>query len=89
MLRFTISILLIFGSLQLNYSQNKIQQIKPEKILYKSTNEGELNLFVYKPSEFDIKKKYSCIVFFMEEVGILEPLNNFKDNQDILLLGEC
>ena len=64
MLRFTISILLIFGSIQLNYSQNKIQQIKPEKILYKSTNEGELNLFVYKPSEFDIKKKYSCIVFF-------------------------
>ncbi len=64
MSRFIISILLIFGLLQLNYSQNKIQQIKPEKILYKSTNEGELNLFVYKPSEFDIKKKYSCIVFF-------------------------
>ena len=64
MSRFVISILLIFGLLQLNYSQNKIQQIKPEKILYKSTNEGELNLFVYKPSEFDLKKKYSCIVFF-------------------------
>ena len=64
MSRFIISILLIFGLLQLNYSQNKIQQIKPEKILYKSTNEGELNLFVYKPSEFDLKKKYSCIVFF-------------------------
>ena len=64
MLRFTISTLLILGSLQLNYSQNKIQQIKPEKILYKNTKEGELNLFVYKPSEFDIKKKYSCIVFF-------------------------
>ena len=64
MSRFIISILLIFGLLQLNYSQNKIQQIKPEKILYKSTNEGELNLFIYKPSEFDIKKKYSCIVFF-------------------------
>ena len=64
MSRFIISILLIFGLLQLNYSQNKIQQIKPEKILYKSTNEGELNLFVYKPSEFDVKKKYSCIVFF-------------------------
>ena len=43
MLRFTVSILLIFGSLQLNYSQNKIQQIKPEKILYKNTNEAELN----------------------------------------------
>ena len=64
MLRFTVSILLIFGSLQLNYSQNKIQQIKPEKILYKNTNEGELNLFVYKPLEFDIQKKHSCIVFF-------------------------
>ena len=64
MLRFTVSILLIFGSLQLNYSQNKIQQIKPEKILYKNTNEGELNLFVYKPLKFDIKKKHSCIVFF-------------------------
>ena len=57
MSRFIISILLIFGLLQLNYSQNKIQQIKPEKILYKNTNEGELNLFVYKPAEFDVKKK--------------------------------
>ena len=64
MLRFTLSILLIVGLLQLNYSQNKIQQIKAEKILYKSINEEELNLFIYKPSKFDIKKKYSCIVFF-------------------------
>ena len=56
MLRLTISILLIIGSLKLNYSQSKIQQIKPEKILYKNTEEGGLNLFVYKPSEFDIKK---------------------------------
>ena len=47
MLRFTLSILLIVGLLQLNYSQNKIQQIKAEKILYKSINEGELNLFIY------------------------------------------
>ncbi|MFL2593283.1 MAG: alpha/beta hydrolase [Flavobacteriaceae bacterium] len=64
MLRFTLSILLIFGLLQLNYSQNKIQQIKPEKLVYKKTNEGDLNLSVYKPSEFDIKNRYSCIVFF-------------------------
>ena len=64
MLRFNLIILLIFGLSQLNYSQNKIQQIKPEKLLYKKTNEGDLNLFVYKPSEFDIKKKYSCIIFF-------------------------
>ena len=64
MLRYSLSILLIFGLLQLNYSQNKIQQIKPEKLLYKKTNEGDLNLFVYKPIEFDIKKRYSCIVFF-------------------------
>ena len=64
MLRSSLSILLILGLLQLNYSQNKIQQIKPEKLLYKKTNEGDLNLFVYKPSEFDIKNRYSCIVFF-------------------------
>ena len=44
MLRLTVSILLIIGLLQLNYSQSKIQQIKPEKILYKNTKEGELNL---------------------------------------------
>ena len=49
MLRSSLSILLILGLLQLNYSQNKIQQIKPEKLLYKKTNEGDLNLFVYKP----------------------------------------
>ena len=89
MLRLTISILLIIGSLQLNYSQSKIQQIKPEKILYKNTEEGELNLFVYKPLEFDIKKRYSCIVFFHGggwNNGT--PLNNFNDNQDILLQEE-
>ena len=88
MLRITLSILLIFGLLQLNYSQNKIQQIKPEKLLYKKTNEGDLNLFVYKPSEFDIKKKYSCIIFFTEAVGRTDHLNSFKDNQDILLQEE-
>ena len=41
MSRFIISILLIFGLLQLNYSQNKIQQIKPEKILYADSSAWE------------------------------------------------
>ena len=44
MSRFTIGILLVFGLLQLNYSQNKIQQIKPEKILYKSIDSTDLFL---------------------------------------------
>ena len=88
MLRLTVSILLIIGSLQLHYSQSIIQQIKPEKLLYKKIKQGELNLFVYKPSEFDIKKKYSCIVFFHGGGWNSETQNNFNDNQDILLLGE-
>ena len=64
MSRFIISILLIFGLLQLNYSQNKIQQIKPEKILYKSTDSTDLYLHVYRPKSFHKSKVYNCIIFF-------------------------
>ena len=64
MSRFTISILLVFGLLQLNYSQNKIQQIKPEKILYKSIDSTDLFLHVYRPKSFDKSKVYNCIIFF-------------------------
>tara|TARA_B100000963_G_scaffold266197_1_gene234371 strand:+ start:201 stop:1028 length:828 start_codon:yes stop_codon:yes gene_type:complete len=39
-------------------------QIKPEKVLYKSTDQADLNLFVYKPVDFDKSQIYSCIVFF-------------------------
>tara|TARA_B100002052_G_scaffold236892_1_gene220409 strand:+ start:269 stop:1096 length:828 start_codon:yes stop_codon:yes gene_type:complete len=39
-------------------------QISPEKVLYKSTDEVDLNLFVYKPVDFEKSQTYSCIVFF-------------------------
>jgi len=39
-------------------------QIKSEKVLYKSTDQADLNLFVYKPVDFDKSQIYSCIVFF-------------------------
>ena len=87
MSRFTISILLVFGLLQLNYSQNKIQQIKPEKILYKSIDSIDLFLHVYRPKSFDKSKVYNCIIFFMEEHGILEIISIFKDNHSILRQG--
>ena len=39
-------------------------QISPERVLYKSTDQADLNLFVYKPVNFDKSQTYSCIVFF-------------------------
>ena len=39
-------------------------QIIPERVLYKSTDQADLNLFVYKPVDFDKSQTYSCIVFF-------------------------
>ena len=39
-------------------------QISPERVLYKSTDQADLNLFVYKPVDFDKSQTYSCIVFF-------------------------
>ena len=39
-------------------------QISPERVLYKSTDQADLNLLVYKPVDFDKSQTYSCIVFF-------------------------
>ncbi len=39
-------------------------QISPERVLYKSTDQADLNLFVYKPVDFNKSQTYSCIVFF-------------------------
>jgi len=39
-------------------------QISPEKIFYKSTEQTDLNLFIYNPVDFDKSQTYNCIVFF-------------------------
>ena len=39
-------------------------QISPEKIFYKSTEQTDLNLYIYNPVDFDKSQTYNCIVFF-------------------------
>lgn len=39
-------------------------QISSEKIFYKSTEQTDLNLFIYNPVDFDKSQTYNCIVFF-------------------------
>ena len=39
-------------------------QISPEKLLYKSTKQGDLNLYIYNPKDFSESQLYNCIVFF-------------------------
>ena len=60
MQKFNFSLFLLF-LLPFNYSSS---QILPEKIFYKSTEQTNLNLFVYNPVDFDKSQTYNCIVFF-------------------------
>lgn len=46
------------------FSQNNKVFIKSEKVLYKSTEQGDLNLYFYRPLDFDDSKAYNCIIFF-------------------------
>ena len=46
------------------FSQNNKVFIKSEKVLYKSTEQGDLNLYFYRPLNFDSSKTYNCIIFF-------------------------
>ena len=58
--------LITFFSLTINFSFGEINffEIKPETILYKSIDNIDLNLYVYRPENFDTSKIYNCIVFF-------------------------
>ena len=53
--------LFLFILLPFNFS---FSQISPKKIFYKSTEQTNLNLFVYNPVDFDKSQTYNCIVFF-------------------------
>ena len=48
----------------MSFSQNDRVFIKPEKVLYKSTKQGDLNLYFYRPLDFNKSKTYNCIIFF-------------------------
>lgn len=58
--------LITFFSLTINFSFGEINffEIKPETILYKSIDNIDLYLYVYRPENFDTSKIYNCIVFF-------------------------
>ena len=53
-------------SLSINFSFGEINffEIEPETILYKSIESVDLNLYIYRPENFDASKTYNCIVFF-------------------------
>ena len=53
-----------FFSSSTSLSQNNKVIVKPEKVLYKSTSQTDLNLYFYRPLDFDNSKLYNCIIFF-------------------------
>ena len=57
-------ILLFFPFIYSSVAQTNKISIKPEKVFYKSTEQADLNLFFYKPLDFDSSKIYNCIIFF-------------------------
>ena len=65
MYKFRFFFVLLFLLLSyISFSQNDKVFIKPEKVLYKSTKQGDLNLYFYRPLDFDKSKTYNCIIFF-------------------------
>ena len=60
MQKFSFSLITLF----LLFFNLIFSQTKPEKVLYKSTEQTDLNLFVYNPVDFDESQTYNCIVFF-------------------------
>ena len=59
-----ILISFFFLLFSISFSQNNKVLIKSEKVLYKSTDQTELNLYFYRPLDFDNSKLYNCIIFF-------------------------
>tara|TARA_B100000927_G_scaffold42193_1_gene30056 strand:- start:1 stop:828 length:828 start_codon:yes stop_codon:yes gene_type:complete len=60
MQKFNFSLAILF----LLLVNSAFSQILPEKIFYKSTEQTDLNLFIYNPVDFDKSQTYNCIVFF-------------------------
>ena len=46
------------------YAQNSVVVIKPSFQVYKTVNSTALNLYIYKPLDFDASEIYNCVVFF-------------------------
>jgi len=46
------------------YAQNSVVVIEPSFQIYKTVNSTALNLYIYKPLDFDASEIYNCVVFF-------------------------
>ena len=65
MYKFRFFFVLLFLLLSyISFSQNDKVFIKTEKVLYKSTKQGDLNLYFYRPLDLEKSKTYNCIIFF-------------------------
>lgn len=62
MKKITLSLLLLFSFVTM--AQIKFPTIVPEVVTYKKIDTIGLNLYIYKPQNFDEKKTYNCMVFF-------------------------
>ena len=51
-------------SINFTFGEINISETNPETILYKSIDNIDLNLYVYRPENFDSSKIHKCIVFF-------------------------
>lgn len=51
-------------SINFSFGEINISEIKPKTVLYKSIDNIDLNLYIYRPENFDSSKIYNCIVFF-------------------------
>ena len=74
---------LIFFSLsliitQFVYSQNNRLNIEPVKIIYKSIDDVDLSLYVFKPTDFDNSKIYNSIIFFHGGAWNTQNISQFK-----------
>ena len=62
MKKITLCLLLLFSFVTM--AQIKFPTIVPEVVTYKKIDTIGLNLYIYKPQNFDEKKTYNCMVFF-------------------------
>ena len=61
--RFFLTPIFLF-SINFSIGEINISEIKPDTVLYKSIDNIDLNLYVYRPENFNSSKIYNCIVFF-------------------------
>jgi acetyl esterase/lipase len=65
-------------SINFSFGEINISEIKPKTVLYKSIDNIDLNLYIYRPENFDSSKIYNCIVFFHGGAWNNQYINQFE-----------